>query len=112
MRTNEAIAGLGALAQQTRLSVFRLLVRVGPVGLAAGSLAERVEVPATSLSFHLHALLQAGLVRQERQGRQLIYSANYARMDALIGFLTENCCGLAARRPTQNLQRDRHRRAS
>ncbi len=112
MKTSDALACLGSLAQETRLSVFRLLVQTGPGGLAAGALAETLKVPATSLSFHLQALLHAGLITQERRGRQLIYSANYSRMDALIAFLTENCCGLASRRSAQTTQRDRRRSAS
>src|SRR6516165_10640051 len=93
MKTGDAIAALGSLAQETRLSVYRLLVKRGPEGLSAGALAEALDVPASSLSFHLHQLMHAGLITQERQSRQLIYSANFERMNALVTYLTENCCG-------------------
>jgi DNA-binding transcriptional ArsR family regulator len=96
MTTAEALAGLGSLAQETRLTVFRLLVQRGPEGLAAGAIAEALEVPASSLSFHLHQLMHAGLVTQERRGRQLIYAASYDRMNALVAYLTENCCAGAS----------------
>lgn len=99
MTTTEALAGLGSLAQETRLLVFRLLVRRGPEGLAAGAIAEALGVPASSLSFHLHQLMHAGMVTQERRSRQLIYAADFERMNALLAFLTENCCGGASRAP-------------
>ncbi|HZJ54787.1 MAG TPA: metalloregulator ArsR/SmtB family transcription factor [Myxococcaceae bacterium] len=99
MTTVEALAGLGSLAQETRLTVFRLLVQRGPEGLAAGAIAEALEVPASSLSFHLRQLMHAGLVTQERRSRQLIYAANYERMNALLSYLTENCCGAASGAP-------------
>ena len=94
--TATAIDALGALAQEHRLALFRLLVQSGAVGLAAGAIAERLELPASSLSFHLAHLTRAGLIRQQRRGRSLIYSANYASMSALVGFLMQNCCGGAA----------------
>jgi len=93
MKSEAAIAALSALAQDHRLEVFRLLVRVGRKGLCAGEIARRLSLPASSLSFHLAQLQQAGLVHQERAGRSLIYSADYAAMDRLVAFLTENCCG-------------------
>ena len=93
MKTSEVLAGLGSLAQETRLALFRLLVRRGPEGLSAGEIAQNLDVPASSLSFHLHQLLHAGLITQERQSRQLIYAADYQRMNALVAYLTENCCG-------------------
>jgi ArsR family transcriptional regulator, arsenate/arsenite/antimonite-responsive transcriptional repressor len=93
MTTAEALAGLGSLAQQTRLEVFRLLVQRGPEGLSAGAIAEAVDVPSSSLSFHLQALMHAGLVTQQRRSRQLIYAARFAQMNALVAYLTENCCG-------------------
>jgi|SRR5690242_18279015 DNA-binding transcriptional ArsR family regulator len=99
MKTGDAIAALGSLAQDTRLSVYRLLVKRGPEGLPAGAIAEALDVPASSLSFHLHQLMHAGLVTQERQSRQLIYAANYERMNALVSYLTENCCGGASCTP-------------
>jgi DNA-binding transcriptional ArsR family regulator len=99
MKTGDAIAALGSLAQETRLSVYRLLVKRGPGGLSAGAIADELEVPASSLSFHLHQLMHAGLITQERQSRQLIYAANYPRMNALVAYLTENCCGGAGCAP-------------
>jgi DNA-binding transcriptional ArsR family regulator len=88
-----AIGALGALAQETRLDLFRLLVTVGPQGLPAGVIAEQLGVLPASLSFHLAQLAHAGLITQRRLGRQLIYSAEYGAMNALLGYLTENCCG-------------------
>jgi ArsR family transcriptional regulator len=96
MTTKDALAGLGSLAQETRLRVFRLLVRRGPEGLPAGAIAEAVGVPASSLSFHLRGLMQAGMVTQERRSRQLIYAADFGRMNGLVAYLTENCCGGAS----------------
>ena len=87
-----AIVALGALAQEHRLAVFRLLVQAGEGGLAAGAIADAVGIPNSSLSFHLAQLNRAGLVRQERHGRSLIYSADYAAMNGLVGYLMENCC--------------------
>src|SRR5262249_54187725 len=92
----QVIDALGALAQETRLDIYRLLVQRGPEGMPAGMVAEKLGVPASSLSFHLHHLMHAGLITQERQGRQLIYAANFAQTNALIAFLTENCCGRGA----------------
>jgi DNA-binding transcriptional ArsR family regulator len=80
------------LAQEHRLALFRLLVQAGERGMAAGAIADALGVPNSSLSFHLAQLNRAGLVRQERQHRSLIYRANYAAMDALVGYLMENCC--------------------
>ncbi len=94
-----AVAALAALAQEHRLALFRLLVQAGDDGLPAGAIAEALGVPASSLSFHLAHLTRAGLIRQQRQGRSLIYSADYGAMNALIGFLMENCCGGAACAP-------------
>ena len=96
MNNAEAIAALGSLAQEHRLSIFRLLVQAGEAGLPAGAIAEALGVPNSSLSFHLAHLNRAGLIRQERQSRSLIYSADYAAMNALVGFLMENCCSGAA----------------
>jgi DNA-binding transcriptional ArsR family regulator len=92
MENKVAIAALGALAQESRLDVFRLLVRAGPEGLPAGRIAELLGVPANTLSFHLNQLRQAGLVTFRRESRSLIYAAEFAAMNALVGFLTENCC--------------------
>lgn len=93
MDQTRAIAALGALAQETRLTLFRLLVACGPAGLPAGIIAERLGVPPSSLTFHLRQLWHAGLITQRRRSRQLIYSAEYSAMNALLGYLTENCCG-------------------
>jgi ArsR family transcriptional regulator len=93
MDQKRAIAALGALAQETRLALFRLLVTCGPEGLPAGVIAERLGVQPSSLSFHLAQLVHAGLITQRRSSRQLIYSAEYGTMNALLAYLTENCCG-------------------
>jgi ArsR family transcriptional regulator, arsenate/arsenite/antimonite-responsive transcriptional repressor len=93
MDQKHAIAALGALAQETRLALFRLLVSCGPEGLPAGVIAERLGVQPSSLSFHLAQLAHAGLITQRRMSRQLIYSAEYGAMNALLAYLTENCCG-------------------
>ncbi|WP_295685980.1 helix-turn-helix transcriptional regulator [uncultured Nevskia sp.] len=92
MEINSAVVALAALAQETRLSVYRMLVEAGPDGLAAGRLADGLSVASASLSFHLKELLHAGLVRSRQDGRYVIYSANYEAMNALLGYLTENCC--------------------
>lgn len=99
MDSPEAIGALGALAQEHRLAAFRLLVQAGEGGMAAGSIAEALGLPNSSLSFHLAQLSRAGLIRQERQHRSLIYRADYAAMNALVGYLMENCCGGAACAP-------------
>jgi len=93
MQTKEVITALAALAQESRLAVFRLLVQVGPAGLAASKIAEILGVPPSSLSFHLKELSYADLVISRQEGRFVIYSANITKMNSLIGFLTENCCG-------------------
>src|SRR5712692_595901 len=96
MDQKRAIAALGALAQETRLDLFRLLVMCGPDGLSAGVIAERLGVQPSSLSFHLAQLVHAGLIAQRRLSRQLIYSAEYGAMNELLVYLTENCCGQGA----------------
>lgn len=93
MKSKSAIDALRALAQEHRLALFRLLVQAGDEGMSAGVIAETLGVPNSSLSFHLAQLKNAGLILHERQHRSLIYRANYPAMNALIGFLTENCCG-------------------
>ena len=93
MTPEQVIAGLSALAQDHRLALFRLLVQAGEEGMAAGRIAEALGLPNSSLSFHLAQLQGAGLIEQERQGRSLIYRADYHAMNALIAYLTENCCG-------------------
>jgi ArsR family transcriptional regulator len=92
MDANQAVSALGALAQEHRLALFRLLVQAGGEGMAAGAIAEALGVPNSSLSFHLAQLSRAGLIRQERRSRSLIYSADYGAMNALLGYLMENCC--------------------
>ena len=89
---SEATAALAALAQDSRLAVFRLLVQRGPQGLAAGEIAERLRIPAPTLSFHLAQLGHASLVRSRREGRSIIYAADYEGMQRLMAFLTEHCC--------------------
>jgi ArsR family transcriptional regulator len=92
VKAPSAIEALGALAQEHRLTLFRLLVQVGESGMAAGAIAEKLGVPNSSLSFHLAQLRTAGLILQERRHRSLIYRVNYPAMNGLIAFLTENCC--------------------
>src|SRR5882672_10786458 len=96
MEKKSALAALGALAQETRLDVYRLLVTQGPAGLPAGVIAERLGVLPASLTFHLQQLVHAGLITQRRLSRQLIYSADYGGMSELLAYLTENCCAGAA----------------
>lgn len=93
MDGKRAIAALGALAHETRLAVFRLLVQRGPDGLSAGTIAQAVGLTPSSLTFHLQQLMHAGLITQRRMSRQLIYATNFSVMNALMGYLTENCCG-------------------
>jgi DNA-binding transcriptional ArsR family regulator len=95
MKLDEAIESLGALASEARLAVFRLLVKRGPEGFTPSELIERLEIPAPTLSFHLKELANAELIVSRREGRNLYYSPDFARMNALIAFLTENCCSLA-----------------
>ena len=92
MDMSAALVALGALAQEHRLALFRLLVQAGADGLTAGAIAEKLGIPNSSLSFHLAQLRGAGLISQERQHRSLIYRANYAAMNGLVDYLTENCC--------------------
>jgi ArsR family transcriptional regulator, arsenate/arsenite/antimonite-responsive transcriptional repressor len=92
MNTPEVIGALGALAHEHRLAIFRLLVERGPEGFPAGVIAERVGLVPSSLTFHLQALQRANLIRQVRASRQLIYSADFTAMNALVGYLTDNCC--------------------
>lgn len=92
MEKTSALAALAALAQDSRLDIFRLLVQAGPEGVAAGQIGERLGLPSATLSFHLNQLRQAELVSSRREGRSLIYSAAYPTMTALMNYLTENCC--------------------
>ena len=93
MKASAAITVLGALAQETRLDIFRLLVRHAPSGLLAGAIARRLRLPSPTLSFHLNVLAAAELVRPEKNGRSILYSANLESVNALTSFLMENCCG-------------------
>jgi ArsR family transcriptional regulator, arsenate/arsenite/antimonite-responsive transcriptional repressor len=93
MTTNATVRALGALAHETRLEAFRLLVQRGPDGLPAGVIADRLEVVPSSLTFHLQQLAHAGLVTQRRVSRQLFYAANFRVMNELVAYLTDNCCG-------------------
>ena len=92
MESKQALASLSALAQETRLAIFRRLVRAGPEGESAGEIAEALRTPAPTLSFHLKELERAGLVAQRRESRSIIYAAQYASMRELLAFLIEDCC--------------------
>lgn len=96
MKSPDAVEALGALAQESRLAVYRLLVKRGPLGYAAGEIGDRLKIPAPTLSFHLKALAQAGLVNTRRASRFVFYTANFKRMNELLGYLTENCCALGS----------------
>jgi DNA-binding transcriptional ArsR family regulator len=99
MDNTSAVRSLAALAQDNRLEVFRHLAQAGAEGIAAGELAETLGIPATTLSFHLKTLSHADLVAARQAGRFIYYTANYAAMNALVGFLTDNCCGGRAGTP-------------
>ena len=92
MEEQDIVVALTALAQSSRLAIFRLLVQVGEAGMPAGKIAERLEIAPSSLSFHLKELVHAEMILQKQEGRFLIYSANYTRMKAVLGFLSDNCC--------------------
>jgi DNA-binding transcriptional ArsR family regulator len=96
MNAGQAVTALTALAHEYRLGVYRMLVEAGPDGLNAGTIASRLKMAPSSLSFHLRHLNHAGLVTQERSSRQLIYAADFAVMNDLVGYLTENCCAGSA----------------
>ncbi len=96
MEKKDVLSALAALSQETRLDIFRLLVQAGPDGRAAGAIAETLAVTPATLSFHLTQLTHAGLIVQRREGRSLFYSADFDRMNGLVGFLAENCCGCPA----------------
>jgi DNA-binding transcriptional ArsR family regulator len=93
METKHALSALAALAQESRLAVFRLLVQAGPQGMAASKIGAQLSIPPSSLSFHLKELSHAGLIVSRQDGRFVIYAADIDSMNALLGFLTENCCG-------------------
>jgi ArsR family transcriptional regulator len=96
VKATEIVQALGALAQESRLSIFRLLVKRGPDGFSPGDLTEKMQIPGPTLSFHLNELQRAGLVACRREGRFLYYSANFETMNGLLAYLTENCCSLAS----------------
>ena len=93
MKTQNAVAALAALSQDNRLDVFRLLVQAGPDGMAAGRVAEELDLAPNTLTFHFDRLRDAGLVTVRRDGRSMIYAAQFETMNSLIGYLTDNCCG-------------------
>ena len=104
MKTPQAVKALAALAQDTRLGIYRLLVQQGPEGLSAGTIADRMDLAGATLSFHLKELTNAGLIHPRQDGRFVFYSANFDQMNGLIGYLTENCCqgrGCAVECPPQ-----------
>jgi len=118
VETSKAVSALGALAHDTRLEIFRLLVQSGPEGMPAGAIAEKLRLPAPTLSFHLNQLKQAGLIGFRRNSRFLIYTADYAAMTGLLAYLTENCCqgqpsacGIASCAPSSPPKRIRTRPA-
>lgn len=96
MDSTEVIDALAALAQEYRLAIFRLLVEQGPGGLAAGVIAERVGLTPSALTFHIQQLTRAGLLTQRRDGRQLLYAPDFATMNGIVDYLTENCCAGSA----------------
>jgi DNA-binding transcriptional ArsR family regulator len=106
-KAKAAINAFSALANDHRLAIFRLLVQAGPEGRAAGDIADKLKIPASSLSFHLAHLTRAGLTEQRRESRSLIYSANFAAMNALVEFITENCCGGASCAPASTPKKKR-----
>ena len=93
MKKPDALAALAALAQENRLDAYRLLVQAGPDGMPAGEVAAALGLPPNTLTFHFDRLRMAGLVTVRREGRSMIYAAQFEQMNALLGFLTENCCG-------------------
>lgn len=93
MNNHETVVALAALAQESRLAIFRLLVQAGPEGMAATRIGDELGIAPSSMSFHLKELAHAQLVAVKRDGRSMIYSASFDTMNALVGFLTENCCG-------------------
>lgn len=95
MKSKQAVDGLSALASESRLALYRLLVKRGPRGFTPSELSERLEIPGPTLSFHLKELLRAELLTSRREGRNLYYSPNFEHMRSLVGFLTENCCSLS-----------------
>ena len=109
MEKTDAVTALGALAQDNRLDVFRLLVQAGPAGMPAGAVAEALNLAPNTLTFHFDRLRMAGLVTVRREGRSMIYAARYETMNDLLGFLTENCCGGAPCTPAAECKPARKR---
>lgn len=107
MNIDTAVQSLAALAQESRLEVFRLLVQAGPDGLPAGEIAERLHIHASTFSFHMKTLNHAGLVESRHEGRFIYYSADFDAMNALVGYLSDNCCGGQASAPAVLPRRDR-----
>jgi DNA-binding transcriptional ArsR family regulator len=111
METKQAIQALSALAQESRLAIFRLLIQAGPEGMSAGAIGEKLDLPPATLSFHLAGLTRAGLAQSRQEGRFVIYSTDFQNINALVGFLTENCCGGRSCKPgEQNETPTRSRR--
>ncbi|VIO81051.1 ArsR/SmtB family transcription factor [Bradyrhizobium ivorense] len=111
MEKTDAVSALGALAQDNRLDVFRLLVQAGPDGLSAGAVAEALGLAPNSLTFHFDRLRAAGLIAVRRDGRSMIYTAKYEQMNALLAFLTENCCGGVSCAPAAECKPARKRKS-
>ena len=109
MKKDQVVAALAALAQDNRLDVFRLLVQAGPDGMPAGRVAEALGVAPNTLTFHFDRLRTAGLVTVRRDGRSMIYAAQFETMTSLLGYLTENCCGGAACAPAAECKPARKR---
>jgi ArsR family transcriptional regulator, arsenate/arsenite/antimonite-responsive transcriptional repressor len=105
MESTTAVTSLAALAHEGRLAIYRLLVEAGPGGLVVGDIASKLKMPGATLSFHLSQLKHAGLVRARRDGRQLIQTADFTRMSALVGYLTENCCGGRSCAPAKTVRK-------
>jgi DNA-binding transcriptional ArsR family regulator len=105
VETKQAIQALSALAQESRLAIFRLLVQSGPAGMAAGKIGEALDLPPATLSFHLSGLARAGLVTSRQAGRFVIYAADFEIMTRLLGYLTEDCCGGQACLPAPRVRR-------
>ena len=115
MESNSAIRALGALAHESRLAIYRLLVQAGPAGLAVGAIGEKLDLAPATLSFHLAGLRHAGLVSERREGRTLFQAADFGAMNGLIGYLSENCCGgqpCEVKVPLATIKRAKSRRAS
>lgn len=109
MEKTDAVTALAALAQDNRLDVFRLLVQAGPDGMSAGAVAGALDLPPNTLTFHFDRLRMAGLATVRREGRSMIYAAQFGTMNALLGFLTENCCGGASCAPAASSKPARKR---